>query len=228
MAEHFQPTQRTWIGQQLDLGDRGLFAVRTHIAETYRLPLEVYFRATSWSRERHSDPDWDPETVVHEFLADRLSRDDYLLKWVDSGLQLRRWLINGLHLFLNEYFRKTRPTAGGDAALDAVPIDDRAGLEADRVMVCGMVRQAIKQVVTQLESAGQHTHADAFVSVYLHQQALATVAAKLALSVGQVKGMLRLARTRFKSAFCTLLERDGITPDRLQGEIHAIMEVVQS
>lgn len=228
MAEHFQPTQRTWINHQLDLGDRGLFEVRTHIAETYQLPLEVYFSATTWARERRSDPDWSPQNVVHDFLADRLSRDDYLRKWLGSGHQMRRWLINGLHLFLNEHFRKTRRIGGGDEVLETVPVNQDAGIDADRVMVCGLVRSAIKIVVTQLESADQDDHARAFVLAYLEQRPVAEIAEALGRTPGQIKGMLRLARSRFKSAFCTLLERDGITPDRLDDEIQAIMEVIQS
>lgn len=228
MVEHFNPTQRTWINEQLDLGDRGLFEVRTHIAQTYHTPLELYFSATSWARERRHDPDWSPDTVVHEFLADRLSRDDYLRKWIESGLRMRRWLINGLHLYLNEHYRKTRRIGGGDEALDAVPVQAEPGLDADRVMVCGMVRQSIKQVVTGFESAGQDAHAKAFVMAYLEQAGVSTIAEALDMTAGQIKGMLRLARTRFKAAFLELLERDGIPPGRLEEEIQAIMEVVNA
>lgn len=228
MVEHFHPTQRTWINQQLDTGDDGLYAVHTHIVEIYTLPLEVYFRGTSWFRSYGEDPDWAPEVVVHEFFADRLGKADYLRKWLDTGLKLRKWLINGLHLFLKEYYRRIGPLGTCNFDFNEIPVEQEPGIEADRIMVCGLVRQAIKKVVLQLEADGQDGHARAFVSVYLYQDSHAQVSKSLGCTVGQVKGMLRLARIRFREAFCQILQRDGASVRGLDDEIQTILEVIQS
>lgn len=227
MAEHFQPTERSWIHRQVELGERGLVEVHEHIAETYQLPLQIYYSATSWARERGADPDWSAETVVHEFLADRLTKPGYIEKWTTSGLRLRRWLINGLHLFLKEHFRATRRIGGNDEEMQDLAIQDEPGVEADRVMIYGLVRQAIKNVVDAFESSGQPAHAVAFVRVYLDQVSVADVAEEINHTTGQIKGMLRVARSRFKKAFEEVLLRDGITAEQVEQEIEAMMEIIE-
>ena len=235
MAEHFQQTMRTWIGQRLAHGEAGLADVRQHVAETYRLPLEIYYAATSWCRERGSsaaggeDPDWSPSEVVHDYLADRLGRPDYLQQWAESGLSLRRWLINGLLFYLKERHRQLAgPARGrGAAGLSGLEISDDPGRRADRLMVGGLVRRAVKQTLAKLEEAGQAAHGRAFVAFHFEQASIEAIARELAKSPGQVKGMLRLARTRFRAVFVELLTHDGVPAERHDAELRAMLEVIQ-
>lgn len=227
MADHFEPTLRTWIGDQLDRGEVGLREVRRHVAETYRLPLMIYYQGTGWHREAAGGGDWRPEDVIHDFLADRLGGDAFLQGWVESGLSLRRWLMNALHFYLKERWRAVKPSAGA-AGLSWVEVDDDPGQEADRLMVAGMVQRAVKQTLQTLDEGGQAVHGRAFVAFYFEQQDVATVATTLGVTPGQVKGMLRLARGRFKASFYDLLARDGVPEHRWAQEVQAIMEVIGS
>ena len=237
MAEHFQQTLRTWIGQRLTHGEAGLADVREHVAETYRLPLEVYYAATSWCRERAgaggvANPDWSPTEVVHDYLADRLGRPDFMQRWSESGLPLRRWLINGLLFYLKERNRQlsgTTPGPGRDGAagLSGLEVREDPGRSADRLMVGGLVRRAVKQTLARLEEDGQAAHGRAFVAFHFEQASVDTIAAELDRSPGQVKGMLRLARSRFKSVFVQLLTHDGVPPTRHDAELRAMLEVIQ-
>ncbi len=249
MAEHFQKTLRTWIGQRLACGDVGLAEVREHVAESYRLPLEIYYRATSWCRERGTarggqiDPDWSPVEVVHDYLADRLGRDEFMEQWEASGLSLRRWLINGLLFYLKERHRALhrggrgrgggggRGRGGGEAAgsgsgWSAIPVHEDPGRDADRLMVGGLVRRAVKQTLAKLDAAGHGRHGRAFVAFYFEQKNVEQTADELGVSPGQVKGMLRLARGRFKASFTELLTRDGVPESRHDEELRAMLEVI--
>lgn len=228
MREHFEPTQKTWIGERLRGGESGLRDVRRHVAETYSLPLQVYYRSTSWFRESANNPDWVPENVVHDFLADRLGRDNFLHQWLDSGLRLRKWLINGLHFFLHEYFRAVQPVGHGEAGVSRLGIEQEPGGEADRLMVYGLVHQAIRGIAQAFNDAGQAQHAEVFVAFYFQQQPVATIAETMRLTPGQVKGMLRLGRIRFKARFLELLEHDGVTATQRDEEIQTILQIIDS
>ena len=230
VAEHFQETQRSWLGEQLDAGEAGREAVFRHVAETYQAPLEIYYRSTSWFREAGRNPDWSAENVIHDYLTDRLCREGFMPGWNQSGLSLRRWLINGLHFFLKEHFRAVRP--GGRAAgnigggLSGVEVPDNAGDEADRLMIAGLVRRAVRVTEQRFEADGRGPHAEAFVRYYFEQAAVGEIAERLGGTAGQVKGMLRLGRSRFRAAFMELLGREGVDAERQPRELAAILEVL--
>jgi DNA-directed RNA polymerase specialized sigma24 family protein len=129
---------------------------------------------------------------------------------------------------LKERHRQLSPRDGSASGLSRVPVDEDPGHAADRLMIGGLVRRAVQEVVERLEAAGQAPHGRAFVRYYLEEKDVAAIADELGKSAGQVKGMLRLARGRFKACFTDLLTRDGVPETRHEQELHAMFEVLDS
>src|SRR5882672_12709738 len=92
----FPRTLGTWIGRKLQEGKAGRAEVNRHLMSVYAWPLQVYFRGSSdrWLGE--------PEDIVQGFFADRLDREEFLPGCQESGLRLRRWLMNGFCFYLKE------------------------------------------------------------------------------------------------------------------------------
>jgi DNA-directed RNA polymerase specialized sigma24 family protein len=99
----------TWIGRKLDEGPEGLAELNRHVMEVYREPLMIYFKGSSYR--------WmgDAEDFVQGFFADRLHKQNYLAKWRESDLQLRRYLSVGFLFYLKEsqraFLRENRASA---------------------------------------------------------------------------------------------------------------------
>ncbi|NBX25691.1 MAG: hypothetical protein EBQ99_06525, partial [Planctomycetes bacterium] len=111
MHDAFPTTQRTWIVETLrvalasrdpEVRERSLAELRAHVMRTYFEPLRIYVKGSSFRVMGES------ADLVNGFFASRLSRDDYLARWVESALPLRRWLANGLVMHLRERSREGR------------------------------------------------------------------------------------------------------------------------
>ena len=99
---HFPPTLCTWIEGRLDDGTIGRDAINRHVMESYELPLRIYYLGTSWRTLG------EPEDIINGFMADRLERPNFFTQWKSSGKRLRHWLINALHFYLKEQWRRDR------------------------------------------------------------------------------------------------------------------------
>ncbi len=101
----FPSTDRSRLAEMLARDSGARKKAVSEVLVRYADPLRVYVAGSSLRANG------DPADFVRGFLASRLGREAYLDDWIDSGLQLRRWLINGLHLFEKEEFRRSRPAA---------------------------------------------------------------------------------------------------------------------
>lgn len=101
----FPSTDTTWLHGELTAGDDRRRALRTVVMARYFEPLRVYVKGSSY---RHLG---ESAELVSAFFVSRFARDDYLDAWKDSGMTLRRWLINGLILSMREEIRRRRRAA---------------------------------------------------------------------------------------------------------------------
>ena len=101
----FPTKQATWIHTRLVEGASGREEINTHVMSRYATPLRAYVLGSSICRIDDAD------ALVNGFFASRLSREDFLTAWRDSGLPLRRWLVNGLLLHARERERELRRAA---------------------------------------------------------------------------------------------------------------------
>ena len=106
MFDHFPTTHATWIAERVtlsvdpdaapSLARAARAELNAHVMQRYFAPLCAYVKGSAW-RDFGEAAD-----LVNGFFASRLERPEYLLHWRESGLALRRWLINGLLLHLHE------------------------------------------------------------------------------------------------------------------------------
>ena len=106
LSDHFPSTHATWIAERVTQCFDGEAnpaqaraardALNDHVMRRYFEPLRAYAQGSGWRSLGES------ADLVNGFFASRLEQADYLLRWRDSGLPLRRWLMNGLLLHLHE------------------------------------------------------------------------------------------------------------------------------
>ena len=205
MAQNvFPATRRTWICEALDEGPRGRAAVNLYLMQVYARPLEVYLRGSGYRTAG------DPTDLVQGFLADRLARPGFLADWHHSGKPLRRWLANGLLLFVREELRRNQPAASGSEALATVPApgDDpaeRLEREFDQSFVISLVRRALAVTEQRCRSRNLVRHWQSFLLHHYYGMAFDEVAKKLGIPAQEAKETARAPRGRFRAALRELL-----------------------
>ncbi|MCE2885513.1 MAG: hypothetical protein LW806_11525 [Planctomycetaceae bacterium] len=148
--DHFPSTEWTWLATRIGEAAHDASAaaeLRARVMERYAEPLRIYAKGSSLG--------WldDPEALVNGFFASRLARDEYLVKWFESAMPLRRFLANGMLLYLREERRaRLRRAARDGVSVDAVheqgadaiaaPDDGRAFRELERAWAAARLAQA--------------------------------------------------------------------------------------
>ncbi|MCA8976218.1 MAG: hypothetical protein KDC98_15965 [Planctomycetes bacterium] len=222
MAASFPPTHRTWIDRQLDGGDPARAALREHVMAVYAGPLQAYL---SHTRYRSCG---DPTELVHGFFADRLVRDDYLVRWRASGLRLRRWLANGLLLYAKESRRRNRRDSRARAVDPDLysTADTELSPEAamDRAFTRSVVRRAMEQAARDCREQGLEQHWRMFIGHTYEDTPYRDLGAAAGVSPERAAVMARTASRRLRTAVSQTLELDGVPPDRLRSAIHELLE----
>lgn len=219
----FPSTQRTWIRGALGQSGEEHHEVNRHIMSVYAHPLRVYFRGTSLH--------WlgDPDDVVAGFFADRLARGDFLEKWQESGLRLRRWLMNAFSFHLNELRRKRRrdhKTAGG--LPDVGSEDIRPEQALDRAFGQSIVAEALRLAQEDCAAKKLHAHWAIFMRHFYDGLPYEAIAPAFEVSVARSHVMARTAARHFRTALRNLLLCDGATEREMEDEIRGLLEVLES
>ncbi len=218
----FPTTQGTWIERTLrDAGGR--HAVNRYIMETYAWPLKVYYLGTNsrWLGE--------PDDVIGGFFADRLARDHFFEKWQESGMRLRRWLINALCYYLLELMKVSRsPRPAGDMDDAEVRYCGDASAAMDRAAAVAFVRRAIIQAGDTCANEGLEAHWQVFLDHHLHGTPFRAIAARIGVDPFRAAVMSRTARRKFRAALRQVLIQDGVGPGEIDCEIRSLLEATGS
>ncbi|MCB9844504.1 MAG: hypothetical protein H6811_00755 [Phycisphaeraceae bacterium] len=204
----FPATMSTWIGHRLLEGAGGRAEVNRHVMAVYGRPLRTYFLGCSerWLGE--------PDEVVHGFFADRLARPGFFDDWRESGLSLRRWLVNGLCFYMKELRRRRQRDARAGAMLDdPVTFSGDPERTVDREFVVEVVQRALDQGRVFCADAGLSEHWAIFEAHYARQLEYADIAPQFGVSTARAAVMARTASKHFKSALRELIGRDTPTGD---------------
>lgn len=217
-TDHFPSTPRSWLLSRLhgDARDRG--SLNHRIMSIYAQPLTAYVRGSSF-RDLG-----DAAELVNGFFASRLSNEDYLAAWGESGLTLRRWLMNGMLLFLHEEARRLRRDRRAKPLPDALAVDETA-FERDYARM--LVRQARDAARAQCEAGGLTLHWQAFEARHEGEGALAAFRERHGLTPGQTSHLVRAATARFRKALVELVLLDGASRDEADSEILRLMRSLQ-
>ena len=216
----FPTTLHTWLGSRLVLGKEGRADVNQHVMSVYAWPLTVYFRGT---RDR-----WlgEPEEIVQGFFADRLAREHFFSDWLQSGLPLRRWLINAFCFYLSEVKRARKRNE-----IDFEPPDEQVDAGAkpeeilDRAFVVSVVRRALQQTHDRCATQGLEQHWRVFIRRHYQGAGYQEIAMEFDIDTARAAVMARTAARKFRDALRDLLMRDGATPEHVDSEIQTLLEV---
>ena len=214
----FPPTAVTWLGQRLrsDDAERSL-AVR-HVMSVYFEPLTIYFKGSSYRTLG------DAEEFVSGFFSDRLSRRDYLDRWMGSGLPLRVWLIKGLKYYLSE--RKRAMRRDGAAALPEDAPDDGApgpGTAFSRRLANNVVTEALRAAAGELDAAGLGAHWEVFRLHHVEGLPYAQIARLKGIDAERAAVMARTAGRRLRARIRELCAWPGATSREIDDELLSMM-----
>lgn len=219
----FPSTYRSWIGQKLQEGDEARQEINRHIMDVYERPLRVYF---SGCRDQ-----WlgDSAEIVASFFADRLARDGFLKDWQQSGLRLRRWLMNAFGFYLaEEYRRRRRSTAPQHIPMEMATSEESSETAMDRAFAASLIRKALMIAQRQCVAKGLGEHWGVFVRHYYDGEPYERVASEFGVDTARAAVMARTAAQRFRRALRDLFCRDGVSEVEIDQEIRSLLEVMPS
>jgi hypothetical protein len=218
----FPATQMTWINARLDAGEAGRQEVKTHLMTAYADPLRIYLLGSSFRTVG------EPDEIINGFFANRLSRDDYLDGWRQSGKRLRRWLINGLIFYIKEEFRRrkrgeTTFSTGIQGSLEA-PEDQHEAF--DRAWAASIVRIAMVEAGEKCQEEGLEAHWDIFVRHHIQQQPYALCCQDHGVDPARAAVMARTAAARFRDAVRRQISMDGADDDSIDEELAGLRSLM--
>jgi hypothetical protein len=222
----FGQTQNTWIDVQLERGIEGRQSVNRHVMDTYAWPLQVYFLGTNmrWLGE--------PDEIVNGFFASRLPREDFFAMWQASGMRLRRWLMNGLCLYLKEVRkRRLRDAPGGGAAgieHEAITFTGDPDLVVDRASAISFVQRAMAAAERACQQKDMSVHWRVFLRHHVDGMDFRALANEFGVDEARAAVMSRSAERNFKSALTEVLLKDGVHPEQINSEIGRLLEAMGS
>lgn len=205
-------------------GETGFVRARDHLMDAYRVPLEQYCGATGLSRS----VDMEAAEVVSGFFASRLHTMEYFSAWSRSGMPLRNWLRNGIHLHVHELRRLRRRHNRIESNTDAV----EATLEVEvarfeRLWVLSVLDAAVSRVARDLEARSRSAEWQMFWQHHIEEQsheevgrAFGCSAAESAQCCFRVRGMLR-------DSIAATLCADGVRDEAVLTEILGMMEILR-
>ncbi len=220
----FPATRSTWIGDRLRHDQSGRAEVNRHVMTVYALPLRAYFLGTS---ER-----WlgDADDIVQGFFADRLARDDFFAAWQQSGMPLRRWLMNAFCFYLKEQRRRHRRDNRGSAlGEDPIAFSGDPDRAIDRAFVASLVQRAMDLTREGCEKDGMDDHWRVFEEHHCRARPYADIAEDLGIDAARAAVMSRTATRRFRMTLRELLARDSSASEAredIDDQIRALVEAL--
>jgi len=214
----------TWIGERLAAGSLGRDDVNQHIMNVYAEPLKIYYLGSSFRTLGDADD------MVQGFFASRLDQDQFFDNWQQSGMRLRRWLMNGFLFYLREQIR-SRKRDGRIGAMPeqppAEPDDAGAAELMDRAWAESIVRRAYADGADACREAGQSAHWDIFVQHHLHGRSYQDIVGGTDVTPAQAVVMARTATMKFRNALRESIRRDGVATGAIDDEIQQLMEAMK-
>ena len=218
----FPKTMGTWIDKQLQEGSVGRDVVNSHIMSVYAHPLKIYFLGSSMRTLG------EPDDMVDGFFVSRLERNSYFDQWKESGLRLRRWLMNGFLFYLREELRRQKRDGKSSLGQEPVtPAVDNVDNDFDRAWAVAMVRDAWADAASTCEQEGLGDHWRLFIRHHLDGLPYKQFVEEFDVTPSQAAVMVRTATSRFKNAVRMRILLDGVHEDDVDGELQRLMEIMQ-
>lgn len=221
----FPATMNTWIDGKLAEGPEGLRELNHHVMEVYRVPLMVYFKGSSYR--------WmgDAEDFVQGFFADRLDKENYLGRWRESGLKLRRYLSVGFLFYLKEMQRSFRRDSQANALPDGdILVADSGDPEVsfDRACAVALVHETLRRGARESERKGLAEHWKVFIDHWRDGIPYRDLATKYEVSAQQAGGMAATGRRYFIRILREIIVEHLADSRMVDEELGALLEATEA
>lgn len=214
----FPSTDRTDLIAKFQGGpDQRLDAIRLLLGR-YVDPLVVYARGSTLRTVA------EPVDLVQGFLADRLLRDEYLSRWASSGMELRRWLINGLHLYAKEWSRARRTAHELDAVAN---LASQHVPQAEAAWARALLTQACELVEEELRTSGYPRAWEIFRRHFIDGLSYAQLRREFDLHPAAMAEASRRVASLLRETVRLLLVREGVAPADVEHELRAMLRAVE-
>jgi len=222
----FPSTHATWITVQLDRiaadpsadAPDALRELRDHVMRRYYEPLSAYLSATGY---RDVDA---PSALVAGYFVERFTDAKSLVKWRSSGLPLRRWLMNGLLLWVRGEIRRRRSREGRETALPSNLAASGASAEEvfEREWARSIVSDACELVARELEAGGDSRRWRLFARHVIDGRTYDEIAGEEGCTAADARNAARFVRTRIDGALERLLLDEGVPAAEVRQELARI------
>ena len=233
-VDHFPSTHATWIDAQLTIIEEcgeadarsqdAHRALARYVMERYRGPLRAYVMG---SRLRGIG---DADELVDGFFAHFLESPDALARWRASGMQLRRWLMNGM-AFHGRTVRKDalrrRGRVAADAATEERATDGPDGAGAfDRAWALEVVNEAHRVTHEECVVRGLLDEYEVFRLHVNESLSYAVIAPRTGRTEQQCANATRRIGGMLRVAVRELLRGEGVPPGELDGAVAEVQRLL--
>jgi len=222
MSNLFPTTHATWLADRIAHAPD---EARSHVMSRYHEPLCAYVRASSLRTLG------EPAELVNDFLAARVSDPGYLDRWSASGMQLRRWLVNGLITHARNRAQTESRRRGVRAEVDpahlAGAVETSALLALERAWAMRVMIEAHDRVRSEFDADGKGAWWELFRMHSVQGIGYAQAAAVTGVTPGSASHINRVVATRLREVLRAILERDGVAPDDIDRELALMQDLLE-
>lgn len=244
LADRFPSTHATWLDAQLTVVESAELrgapnamdasaardALRRHVMERYTPALSAYASAVGLRNAGERDE------VVGGFYAGPLADPSFFTRWRQSGMPLRRWLMNAVSFHcrsLRRDAKRDRERDGrilrdGTPALPLLPGDGPdAAQEFDRAWALAVVNECYARVQHELAERGRDED-DRILRMHLFDgMPYEEIARSIGRSRNECFNAVRRVATAVRAAVREVLREEGVPESGLDAAVAEIMRLVE-
>ena len=245
-VDHFPSTHATWIDAQLTIaedGDRAAGsgdaigraraesardALRRHVMERYTPALTTYVSTPELRRVGERDE------LVSGFYARTMADHSFFVRWRQSGMPLRRWLMNAMAFHcrgvVRDAQRDGRRSVDADAAEIAtrMPSGELDPADAfDRAWALALSNEAYAMVQADLAARGRGEDDSVFRMHVVDGLTYAQVAARTGRTEAECLNTARRVAAALRAAVRDLLREEGVPPSQLDGAVDEVLAIME-
>jgi len=245
-VDHFPSTNGTRLEQQLTVIDEAspaasagdaaalsrrnaaLQELRRHIMGRYTPALRAYVSAPSMRSIGL------PDELVSGFYAKAMGDNSFLQRWRQSGMPLRRWLMNAISF----HCMSVRRDAARDARRAGQPVDSVAegllddALDAvrayDHAWALTLANEAYANVQQALTAAERGDDDRIFRMHVVDGLTYAAIGAELGVPASDALNAVRRVTEALRSEIVLLLRAEGVPPSQLESVVQEILGLMDS
>jgi len=250
-VDHFPSTHATWIDAQLTIaedGDRAAGsgdavgraraedarnALRRHVMERYTTALGAYVSATGLRSAGERDE------LVSGFYVGPLTDERFFARWRQSGMPLRRWLMNAMSFHCRGIARNAArerartedavsPGWPGAVGMHTVPASEGDAADAfDRAWALALVNEAYARVQAELAGSGRSVEDEVMRMHVIEGMPYDAVANALGLTRADCFNAARRVTARVREAVRELLREEGVPNSGLDAGVREVLRLVE-